>query len=100
MVYMISRRCIGCGACAGACPVKAIREGKPGEPRYVVDREACIGCGLCRKTCMYDVPMSEQDYEKFAGSFEGHEGRRGDWHAHKDWRAEGHGDWLGGKQRK
>jgi ferredoxin len=60
-------RCTGCGKCAAACPIQAIRmEGtgtpgarKPGpsepgarEPRQpVVDTSFCIGCGVCGLAC-------------------------------------------------
>jgi ferredoxin len=41
--------CIGCGACAGVCPVGAIAlqdDGKAG-----VDEGTCIDCGACVSTC-------------------------------------------------
>ena len=42
-------KCIGCGACAGVCPVGAIAlqdDGKAG-----VDEGTCIDCGACVSTC-------------------------------------------------
>lgn len=62
-------KCVGCGACAEACPQKIIliREVKPDTTTVVVtcsnhDKGAaarkmcavpCIGCGKCQRTCRY-----------------------------------------------
>lgn len=62
-------RCVGCGACADACPQNLIliREKKPDTPAVVVtcsNRDkgaaarkmcavACIGCGKCARTCRF-----------------------------------------------
>ncbi|MCF0105393.1 MAG: 4Fe-4S binding protein [Holdemanella sp.] len=39
--------CIGCGACAGGCPVGAIAV----DGVATVDEGACIECGACVGTC-------------------------------------------------
>jgi heterodisulfide reductase subunit A len=41
--------CVGCGACASACPFDAINWGDFGLP--IVNVEACTGCGICAATC-------------------------------------------------
>lgn len=48
MAAVISDACISCGACAGSCPVDAIKEG---DGQFVVDDGACISCGACQDAC-------------------------------------------------
>ena len=50
-------RCTGCGACARACPIEAIRMSEPPQAGEVrarrpsVDSSFCIGCGVCGLAC-------------------------------------------------
>ena len=57
MAYKINvDECLGCGACAGECPVSAISE-KDG--KYVIDAETCISCGACAGVCPVGAPAEE-----------------------------------------
>lgn len=48
-----SCNCIGCGACAAACPRDAIRFVKDNEGFDIAytDTQKCIDCGLCERAC-------------------------------------------------
>lgn len=49
-----SKSCTLCMACAGACPVSAVRAGNTA-PRLTFIEENCLQCGLCAATCPEDA---------------------------------------------
>ena len=46
-IRFVASRCIGCGACAAACPRAAQRC----TPERSIDRARCIACGACAGAC-------------------------------------------------
>ena len=52
--YEINKeKCIGCGACSRACPVKCI-SGERRKPHFI-DQERCIRCGSCYEACRFNA---------------------------------------------
>lgn len=50
--YVLPDKCIGCTACARACPVNAISGERKKE--HVIDQNLCIKCGACVEKCKFD----------------------------------------------
>ena len=42
-------KCVGCGTCAGVCPVEAIAQQDDGKCK--VDADKCVDCGACQGNC-------------------------------------------------
>jgi NADH-quinone oxidoreductase subunit F len=54
VTYMIDpKACVGCQACARACPVSCISGRK--KKTHVIDQSRCIHCGSCFDACRFDA---------------------------------------------
>ena len=49
--FAITDRCVGCGACAEACPEQCIVAGSP----YEIAQVHCLRCGRCAEVCPHDA---------------------------------------------
>jgi len=48
MAFVITNRCVKCGACKSECPNKAIVEE---EKKFTIDYIKCVQCGCCIDNC-------------------------------------------------
>ncbi len=57
MPKIITKDCLGCGACLPACPVDAISLN--GDNKAVINDEICTKCGACIQACPVSVIKSD-----------------------------------------
>lgn len=62
-----NEKCIGCGKCVSACPVRGAHLTIQGDGKRVieVDPSRCIGCGKCVSACKYNAREYMDDTERF-----------------------------------
>ncbi|MCF0150304.1 MAG: 4Fe-4S binding protein [Firmicutes bacterium] len=53
MAYVITDKCVSCGACEAQCPVGAI---SMGDGKYVINADTCVSCGACAGSCPVGAP--------------------------------------------
>lgn len=51
--FIITDKCIGCGACARQCPASCISGEK--KTMHVIDQSKCLKCGACETTCKFNA---------------------------------------------
>lgn len=51
--FVITDKCIGCGACARQCPASCISGEK--KTMHVIDQSKCLKCGACETTCKFNA---------------------------------------------
>jgi len=56
ITYTINEQCTGCGACAQACPKKAISGSK--KERHIINTQLCNRCGVCVATCNFNAVVT------------------------------------------
>ena len=60
--------CLGCGACAQACPKQIISFEEDNEGfKYpkIIDSDQCINCGMCHKVCPIENPAIKHENDKY-----------------------------------
>jgi ferredoxin len=65
MPYIVTEKCILCGACVVGCETGAITEG---ETQAHIDNNICIECGTCQMNCVSDAIIFVDESELDQGS--------------------------------
>jgi ferredoxin len=65
MPYVVTPKCILCGACVSGCEVEAITEGPE---QCSIDVTLCIECGTCEMNCPSEAILflEDEEYEKYS----------------------------------
>ena len=63
--FGLKQSCVGCGACATACPKNAItmKADAEGFLYPVFDNDKCVDCSLCQKVCPVKNQVSDVSFE-------------------------------------
>ena len=56
MAYVITDKCLKCGACVAVCPTEAI---SMDGGKVVIDPAKCISCGTCQAVCPVGAPEAK-----------------------------------------
>lgn len=65
MPYVVTDKCILCGACVVGCETSAITEG---ETQAHIDVDICVECGTCQINCVSEAIIYVDDSELEKGS--------------------------------
>jgi ferredoxin len=60
MPYVVTDKCISCGACVAGCETGAITEG---ETQSHIDVTICIECGTCQMNCPSEAIIFVEETE-------------------------------------
>lgn len=58
MPYVVTSKCILCGACESGCEAGAITEG---DTQMHIDINICIECGTCERNCPSEAIIFEEE---------------------------------------